>query len=276
MEFKYFSHNGALKLGKAAAISLGNIEYQYGFGVYETVRVVRGVPYFLSDHLARLVESAKLIALEHPFSLEEIGTSVTQLVAKNAADTCNLKLLLVGAKKKEEAQLFILCLNPLFPDKKLYQEGANFVTYGYERPFPHAKTLNMLQSYLAYRKAQATGCYDALLIDNNGCITEGTRTNFFCIQGRTLVSPPDEKILLGVTRRAVLKVAADRGYDLRQQEIRWGDIKNSDGAFITSTSSKIIPVHAIDEEILKGISDPLRELMRHYDAFLDSCGGELV
>lgn len=256
---------------KEAVIPLSSIEYAYGFGVYETIRVTHGVPFFLKDHLERLVESAEVIGLEHPFTADSIADSIAELIVKNGVDTCNLKLLLIGAPTKEGAQLFIQCLNPLFPDKKLYREGATCVTYAYERAFPHAKTLNMLQSYLAYRKAKKEGAYDALLIDNDGCITEGTRTNFFCIQGRTLISPPEEKILLGVTRKAVLSVAKKNGFDYEERPITWGEMQHYGGAFVTSTSSKIIPVRAIDGVDMPREDAPaLQELMQLYDRFLDS------
>ncbi len=275
MSHEYFAHNGKLLQIKQAVIPVSSVEYAYGFGVYETIRVTRGVPFFLHDHLTRLMESAEIIGLEHIFTEEKIADTIAALIEKNGVDTSNLKLLLIGAAVKEEAQLFILCLNPLYPDKKLYREGATCVTYAYERAFPHAKTLNMLQSYLAYKKAKEAGCYDALLVDNDGCITEGTRTNFFCIQGRTLISPPEEKILLGVTRKAVLKVAKDNGFDYTERPITWGEMLKYDGAFVTSTSSKIIPVRSVDGEELPKSSHSLKELMDLYDRFLDSFEGPL-
>ena len=275
MDLKYFSHNGRLKPIAEAAIPVSNIEYQYGFGVYETVRVVSGVPFFLADHLERLVESAHIISLEHTFTQETVGKNVAELIKNTGADTYNLKILLIGAPKAEDAQIFILALNPLFPDKKLYREGGDFVTYEYERAFPHAKTLNMLQSYLAYKKAKEANAYDALLLDDNGSIVEGTRTNFFCIQERTLISPPEEKILLGVTRKALLQHALQNNFTMVEQELSWGDIQKHDGAFVTSTSSKIVPVRTIDGQELRAGSRHLLELMKLFDAFLDSCGGKL-
>jgi branched-subunit amino acid aminotransferase/4-amino-4-deoxychorismate lyase len=129
----------------------------------------------------------------------------------------------------------------------------------------------MLQSYLAYKKAKEANAYDALLIDNDGCITEGTRTNFFCILGKTIISPPEDKILLGVTRKAVLKVAKDSGFKYDERPITWGEMQNYGGAFITSTSSKIIPVRSIDgQDIPRTDASSLRLLMEQFDEFLAS------
>ena len=282
MEFKYFSKNGKLLPVEEAVIPLSNIEYQYGFGVYENVRVNDGVPYFLKDHIERLEESARIIGLEHTFERSSLQKSVNELIKKNGAGTYNIKILLIGPSTSlrasgSDATLYILCLNPLFPDKKLYKDGADFITCEYERPFPHAKSLNMLQSYLAYKKAKEAGAYDALLVNSKGCITEGTRTNFFCIKDRTLISAPEDEILLGVTRKAALIVAKDKGFTLLEEsEVLLSTILDSDGAFVTSTSSKILPVRSIDGQELKEPSENLRELIDAFDTFLKTCGGILT
>ncbi|MDO8514370.1 MAG: aminotransferase class IV [bacterium] len=275
MEFKYFSHNGKLTPIEGAQVPLSNIEYAYGFGVYESIRVSNGVTYFLEDHMERLMESARIIGLTHTFSREIISEAIAELLEKNAVGTCNVKILIIGGRTSGDAQLNILCLNPLFPDKKMYRDGVQTITYKYDRAFPHAKTLNMLQSYLAFRTAKEAGAYDALLIDREGRITEGTRTNFFCIKGKTLFSPNEKDILLGVTRKVVLKVAAGNGFEVVQKDIRPIDFRDYDGAFLTSTSSKILPIRSVDEFQFGERPTALKELMRVFDEFLDTCGGKL-
>ena len=268
MDFKYFSQNGKILPIEQAVIPISNIEYGYGFGVYENIRISNGVIYFLKDHTDRLLESAKIIGLTHSFDEEIIKNSILDLIKNYKTETFNLKILLIGASTKEKAILNILCLNPLFPDKKLYRDGAEFITYNYERPFPHAKTLNMLQSYLAYSKAKKSGAYDALLINQNGFITEGTRTNFFCIKGRTIYTPFEKDILLGVMRKAMLKVALENKYSVVEKNIKLEDVKSYNGAFVTSTSSKIMPIKSIDG-ILVGYPDELKELMKLLNNFLE-------
>ena len=284
MSFNFFSRNGNILPVAEAQVPLGNIEYAYGFGVYESIRVSNRVVYFLDEHVERLMNSARASGLGHPFSGEMVADAIAELLAKNAAGTCNVKILLIGGRTDGESQLDILCLNPLFPDKKMYRDGVACVTYPYERPFPHAKTLNMLQSYLAYRKAKEAGAYDALLIDKQGCITEGTRTNFFCISAQggsasgrkgTIFSPAEDKILPGVTRKAVLKVAADNGFAVEQKDIRPADLQEYDGAFLTSTSSKVLPIRTIDSFQFAEQPAALKELMAAFDAFLAGCGGKI-
>jgi branched-subunit amino acid aminotransferase/4-amino-4-deoxychorismate lyase len=267
MAFEVFSKNGQILPMSEATVPLSNIEYTYGFGVYESIRVVRGKPLFLHDHVERLMMSARVIELAHTLDAKTVETWTRALVEKVTTDACNLKMLLIGAKKPEDVRLFIVPLSPLFPDKKLYTRGATTITVPYERYLPNAKTLNMLPSYLAYRKAKNAGCYDALLINRHGCITEGTRTNFFAIKGKTLISPPKEEILEGVTLMHVLEAAKKNGYDVEYRPIPLKDIATFDGAFLTSTSSKIMPLSMIDTQVLT-IPPALSELIKHFDAFL--------
>ena len=274
MEYPFISINGAVHPKEEAVVAVSNIEYSYGFGVYETIRISKGRGEFLNDHLERLMDSARIIGLEHPYTSDVVGKSIDELVSANSAETCNLKILLIGAPKKEDAMLYIVCLNPLFPDKKLYRDGAHTVIYEYERAFPQAKTLNMLQSYLAYREARRAGAYDALLIARDGTILEGTRTNFFCMKGKTIVSAPEARVLSGVMRKAVLKCAKEAGFELEEKDIPLSSVGEYDGAFLTSTSTKIMPIRSVGE-ITLGIPAELKELMVKFDTFWDGLEGKL-
>ncbi|MBI4599829.1 aminotransferase class IV family protein [Candidatus Uhrbacteria bacterium] len=274
MTCSHFSKNGTILPLDKAVIPLQSIEYTYGFGVYETIRVLNGVPYFLKDHCERLIASAKIIELEHVFTAPFIEEAIVDLVATlGKSATCNLKVLLVGAPTKEDAQLFILPLAPLFPDKKLYRDGVRTLVASYERLYPQAKTLNMLVSYLLYRKARREGCYDALLMNRDGCITEGTRTNFFAIRDKTLFTSPDEMVLAGVTRKTVLRVARQSGFSIEERALDLSEIKRCAGAFVTGTSIGIMPVKTIDDFSFTEIPPTLRELMAQYDAFKKTCHG---
>lgn len=271
--YTFFSHNGELLPTKQATVQLNSIEYAYGFGVYETIRVANGTVFFAAEHCQRLLESAQVIGLEHTYAATFVEQAVHTLLKKNKAETCNVKILLVGGKTAEAADIYIQCLNPLFPDRKLYREGVHCITQQYERVFPHAKTLNMLPSFIAYRKAQGAGAYDALLLDRSGMIIEGTRTNFFVVRDRTITSPPAESILLGVTRDKLLSLAQQQGYEVLEQAIPLSDIGEYDGAFLTSTSCKVLPIRSIDQHTWQVIPESVTELQRAFDGFLAKYSG---
>lgn len=270
MSFDVFSRNGTILPQSDAVIPLSNIEYAYGFGVYESIRAVRGTALFLEDHLKRLLHSASILELEHSLTIGEIAEWIIALLARTESEACNLKILLIGGKDAASAQLFIIPLAPLFPDKRLYTKGATAITRTYERTLPHAKSLNMLGSYLAYRDAKRAGAYDALLVNRHGCITEGTRTNFFVMKDETIISPPREDILEGVTMMHVLEAATQCGYSVDYQQLPLANVGSFDTAFLTSTSSKIMPLSHIDD-VAFTISPQLKTLMTTFDEMLKSC-----
>lgn len=270
MSFAVFSKNGEVRPITEAHVSLSAIEYTYGYGVYETIRVRHREPLFIADHLVRLRISAQTLALEHTFSDEMIARSIRDLIGALTADTYNLKILLIGGTLPQDAGLYILASNPHFPDKALYRDGVHTIVRHFERAFPQAKSLNMLQSYMAYRDAKRAGAYEALLVNSHGNVTEGTRTNFFVLDKTTLISPPSEEILLGVTRKHVLTVASHLGLGYREEALPIESVHTYDAAFLTSTSTKIVPIKSIEARALKEIPEVLRNLMKAFDQFHDS------
>jgi branched-chain amino acid aminotransferase len=265
MAYPYFSRDGEVLPAAEAVVPLSDIHYAYGFGVYETVRVAAGKPRQLKAHAERLMESARIIGLDHRFDPAMVARACEALAEKNRADNCNLKILLIGGTDAGGAQLNILCLNPRYPDRKLYKEGAHTIAINLERPFPHAKTLNMLPSYLAHRQARAAGAYDALLVNRRGFITEGTSTNVFAIKDRTIFSPPEAEILLGVTRDNVLKTARWEGFTIEEAELPRDGLDRYDNLFLTGTSIKIMPVRSVDDFTWDEVSPELKQLMSRFD-----------
>ncbi|MFQ3620131.1 MAG: aminotransferase class IV, partial [Spirochaetales bacterium] len=155
--------NGNLLPVEQAVVSVDDIHFAYGYGVYETLKVRRRILYFPGLHEERLFHSAQVIGLDHPFQPGEVTKGIVQLVQANRTEDANIKVLLIGGNTASEARLYILTLNPLFPDRKDYKQGAIAIIYPGERVFPEAKTLNMLVSTLAFRVARAEGAYDAVL-----------------------------------------------------------------------------------------------------------------
>ena len=268
--YKYFSHNGKLLPIEQAVVGLTDIEYSYGFGVYETIRVSHGKAVFGHDHCLRLMKSASIIGLEHQFTADQVMKNIEDLLTRLSLTAANLKILLIGGPDKDTANLYIMALNPLFPDRKLYKSGAHCILEPCERLFPQAKTLNMLPSYLAYRKAKVAEAYDALLVNRDGNITEGTRTNFFGLTGKTIYSAPEADILLGVTRDHVIKVAEQNGFKLIHKGIAVADLSTFEAAFLTSTSTKIMPIRTAGTNKWDKVSPELVKLMQAFDKFLET------
>lgn len=265
MSDRYVIHNGIPKTIAEAYIPVDNIEWTYGFGVYENLKVRNGKLYFLDSHLDRLFESARLIGLEHNFNKGEVKKWIEELKEKNGAENANIKILLIGGK---ESNLYIITLAPKFLDKKAYTQGVHTITREYERFLPQAKTLNMLPSYLFFKAAQKANAHDCLLIDNPGRIREGTRSNFFAIKDKKLFTAPLELVLNGVTRQQVITCARKNGYRLTEEAVLLQNISNYDGAFLTHTSGNIVPIRSIDDFSFAEVCATVRELIKHYEAYL--------
>jgi len=268
---KYICLNGKFINEKQAKINVDNIEFSYGFGVYETIRLRNNKIYFLVEHLERLLDSAQVIGLEYSFSIATMTQWVNSLVKKNKIESANIKMLLIGG---QEPQLYIMLLAPVYLEKKNYREGVKVSTYQYERFLPQAKTLNMLPSYLAYRQAKESGAFDCLFLDKKNYILEGTRTNFFAIKNKTLYTTPVAKVLDGVTRRKVIACALENGYKVIEKNILLKDIKDYDGAFLTNTSGKIVPVKRIMSNELgimefEVIDEEIKILIKLFDEYLE-------
>jgi branched-chain amino acid aminotransferase len=270
MTFSYFSRGGVVLPIAQATVPLASIEYSYGYGVYETIRVSHGIARFVDEHCRRLDLSAQAIGLEHGYQPSEIEQYITDLITANEVETCNIKVLLIGGKTAADAELYILCLAPYFVERKLYKTGCHCTTYEYERVYPHAKTLNMLPSYLAYRDAAKNGAHDSLLINRRGEITEGTRSNFFTLKDNTIYSPPEEDILLGVTRDHVLKLAKEQGFEIVHRPIPLDSLSSYDAAFLTSTSAKILPIRSVNDFTFGELTLPLRNLIHLFSAMHES------
>lgn len=262
----YFSLNDDLLPVEKAVVSVDNLSFVYGYGVYENLKVRNRILFFPELHAERLVHSARIIGLKTTLTSEKIKDRIEKLCDTVRLESYNLKVLLLGNDK--DADMYVFALNPRFLTDKEYREGVNVTTYRGERLFPDAKTLNMLMSFLAYKEAQMKGAYDALLVDNDGKLREGTRTNLFFTDGKNIYTPPRKKILEGVTRTTVIDALAKKGIVVQEKEVTMNEVGSYKGFFLTSTSSRVLPISRIDGMTI-GIPQIVRDVMRIYDECLE-------
>ncbi len=268
------SINGTVVPLSEAKLDLSVIETQYNFGVYETVKVRNSIVYFLPQHINRLFHSASCTHLEHQFTEKQITKYISSFIKDLNESSCNLKLLLYGSAKPENAIFYVLASAPKYPDRKWYKQGVSLVSAQYERWMPGAKTLNMLPSYYYYSQAKQNGHYDALLLDKENNILEGTRTNVYLLKGKTLYSAPKHTILEGVTLMSLEKIIKNTDFSITYEAIPFSEITSYDGMILTSTSSKILPVRQVDSIRYGKIEDSIIELEKLYDDALEKCNGD--
>ena len=263
---KHFSLNGSLLSVEKAVLPVDNLEFSYGFGVYENLKVRKKFIYFPEQHCERLIHSANMIQLPVKLNKSQIKKYLIEFVNNVKEDSFNVKILLIGSK--DGSDLYIFALTPKYLPRKAYTQSVKVVTYHGERHFPQAKTLSMLMSYIAYKKAHSQNAYDSLMIDNNNNVIEGTRTNFYFTDGKTIFTSPEKEVLNGVTRITLIKALKQKNIKVKEKNLNLKDIKRYKGFFLTSTSSKVLPISQIDS-IKVEIPEIIRNAVKIYDSYLD-------
>ena len=261
-----FLLNGKLFPSEEGKISVDNLEFSYGYGVYEVLKVRNNITYFPEHHIERLFNSAKTIGLQHSLTSECLHNYIKELVDTIPEESFNLKILLVG--NGSGADLYIFATSPLYLHSHSYTKGVSAITYQGERQFVHAKTLNMLMSYLAYKKSKSLGAYDAILVDRDGLIREGTRTNLFYTDGQTIYTTPKEYVLDGVTRKMVIGALNKHGLQVIEKTLYQNELAKYQGYFFTSTSSNILPITKIDDASFL-IPEIVKKAIKIYDSFIE-------
>lgn len=243
-------------------------ENEFGFtlekeNVYEVVRIIQGVPLFLEEHMERMEESLKL--LQMPFSIDEdeIRALMKELCSKNGFKKGNIKLLINGEK---EPVLYLYFIPHSYPDAFLYAEGISTKTIQLERSNPNAKVVRLSYKQRVTSFIEENQIYEALLVNREGEITEGSKSNVFFVLENALYTPPLKDVLGGVTRKRILQIAKDLSLNVKEEPIGLSDLSRIEAAFISGTSPKILPISRIDEVELTSPSHPMvKKLMDAYN-----------
>ena len=239
--------NGRLAPHDQAHISLYSQALFSSFGVYESIRIEGGAAFHLDDHLGRLLRSAEMLELPLPYSSEDLHTWIELLIKTDQITESLLRILVFGPNGDEECLAYVLPTPlPRYPEG-FYTAGATAITFEGTRPLPQAKTLNTLVNYLALRRARRAGAHEAVLVNPEDCLTEGSRSNLFVLAGDTLMTPPASQVIAGITRDLVWKLAEARGVEVVESPIRRNDLAGIDEMFVTSTSMHVIPIVQIDD-----------------------------
>ncbi|WZL72142.1 aminotransferase class IV [Clostridiaceae bacterium 35-E11] len=224
--------------------------------IYEVIRLIEGAPLFLEDHLERLRKSANLLGCGVNKSNEEITSEIMKLVELNQCKNINVKLLC--SNLKEECQQFLTYfIESHYPEQEVYQKGIHTILYNSERENPNAKIMNMGLREKVNKRIQEKNAYEALLVNKERYITEGSRSNMFFVKKNCVYTAPAGDVLLGVTRTRIMKVCRDLRIDVRERAIHESQIASLDGAFMTGTSVNVLPIRSIDEVVLNSVQDPI-------------------
>jgi branched-chain amino acid aminotransferase len=269
MHAEFAIKNGILLKKEDANISVFNKSLFFDFAVYSNIKVVQGKMFLPDFEIERLFESAKIIGILHDFKKEQIIKWAEKLIKANDLKDSLIRLLLVGPEKDSESLLFLFSVGLTFYPTKFYNQGVKLITYFGERAFPNVKSKDLLLGYVAYGKAAKKEAIDALLVDKDGNIREGTRSSFFAIKNDTLIMPPKEKVLEGITRKIIVEIA-EKIMKVKEEDIPLKKIKDYDECFITGTTLNVMPIKEIDDVIvMEKPSEKTKELQRLFKEYCE-------
>lgn len=237
----YYIHNGIVR---SVNDDKGFINAS-GPLVYEVIRVIDGVALFMEDHIKRMRSSAEIIDQTIQKSDSKIEEEISCLIDKNKTHNMNIKLLCYDLDKKEQ-NFLIYFIKSSYPDSDIYKKGIHTVLYNCERKNPNAKILNIDFKQKVNAEIKKQGAYEALLVNEQGKITEGSRSNIFFVKGDTVYTALQGEVLLGITRNEIMKVCYERGVKVIESDIEVSDLKEFDGVFMTGTSVNVLPISTIE------------------------------
>lgn len=257
---KYFILNG----GVEEDVYFDDNLITRGKSLYEVIRIIDGYPLFLKRHMERLKNSARVTDLKLWINEEEIKNYIFKLIEVNKVTIGNIKLIFNYYDGESNFLCYFIKHN--YPDKQCYETGVKTILYHGERNNPNAKVINMDFRHNVDRKIKEASAYEAILVDNNGFITEGSRSNIFMIKGHKVYTAPLKAVLPGTRRDVIISLCKKLSYEVIEKEIHYENIADYDALFISGTSPKVLPISAVDNKDYNSSNNAVvKNIMKAYD-----------
>ncbi|MFW5807677.1 MAG: branched-chain-amino-acid transaminase [Spirochaetota bacterium] len=265
-----------------ARISVYDHGLLYGDGIFEGIRIYNGHPFLLAEHIHRLYDSARAIALTVPMSMDEMTAAVAETVSLNGrsgrGESGYIRIVVTRgcgdlgmdpSKCQRPTVIIIVDDISLYPEE-YYETGIAVITSSVRRmPVdtvnPRIKSLNYLNNILARIEARQSGAFEALLLNHTGCIAECTGDNIFLVKGNTVMTPPlTSGALGGITRELVISLLdTETEVTVAEMNITQYDLYTADECFLTGSAAEIMPVVKADGRVIgDGLPGPVSTRVR--------------
>jgi branched-chain amino acid aminotransferase len=243
-----------------AVISVYDHGFLYGDGVFEGIRVYSGNVFRLDAHLKRLFESAQSIMLQIPYTQEEMTQLIVETIRKNQLDSAYIRVVISRGKGNlgldpsscPKPNVIIIAEQLALYPKEFYERGIKIASVASRRNrpdvlSPQVKSLNYLNNILVKLEANQAGVQEALMLNDQGYVTEGSADNIFIVKNGVVYTPPVYLgALEGITRNAIIDVARAIGYEVRESPFTRHDVYVADEVFLTGTAVEVIAVIDVD------------------------------
>ncbi len=239
-----------------------------GRSAYEVIRVIRGIPLFYQDHYDRLASTFMTIGKPLAADTNRLKEYLKKLLEMNKSDFCNIKVIVFEKDGYQNVLSYIS--KSYYPSEAEADTGVRTGIFRLERSNPNAKLLNRVYKDAVSAQIKEGGYFEVLLVDSHERITEGSRSNVFFVRKDRILTAPGEHVLKGITRKYVLEACRNAGYETVEEFIETEGLSNVDGAFLSGTSIKVLPIASIDEIAVHSSVNPVvTAVRREYDLLLE-------
>ena len=239
----------------------------YGLGVFEGVRAYstpEGTKIFrLNDHTNRLFESAKAVNMKIPFSQQEINEAQKEVFRVNELDEGYIRpMCFYGSEGMglRADNLKVHCIVaawewPSYMSPEAFEKGINIKISSYKRETGNIVSRskvngNYVTSIMALQEAMKEGYDEALLLDDEDNISEGSGENFFIVKNKTLYTPDLDASLDGITRKSIISLAEELGINVEVKKVKLQDVLDADELFFTGTAAEVVPIRSVDKKLI--------------------------
>ena len=230
--------------------------------VYEVLRLLRGEPVFFHEHLKRLKKSVNSLFPGGKIQYPEFKAIIKQLVAENRLTDINIRIELTFSNN--EVNCIVGMIPSVYPTDHMFLHGVDTDLIKMERPNPNIKVFHtQIQEIIKY-EINRLSVYELFLVNNELCITEGSRSNLFFVQNNSVFTAPEKDVLSGITRLKVMEVIRLLKIPLVEAPIFVQDIANFEGCFLTGTSPTVLPVRSIGNVKYQTSNDLIRLIREDY------------
>ena len=232
--------------------------------VYEVVRVQDGIPLFLEDHLKRFFNSAKIFGLNISVTKSQIKSRVKATIESNGLKQGLIKFIFLI--HPEAGELFAAWVTPFFfPSAETYQKGIDVISLQGSRNSPNAKVSRQVVRQQADQLIKKQHIYEVMLVNNDGTITECSRSNIFFVKGGLLFTAYHKLVLEGITRGKIIDLAIKSGIDVLESRFYLPELSNFEAAFITGSTPKVLAIKKIDNHVFPVNNPVLQHLSKQYE-----------
>lgn len=271
-----------------AKVSVYDHGFLYGDGIFEGIRIYNGNIFKCKEHLNRLYDSAKSIQLTIPLSQDEMLEAMAETIRLNEMHNGYIRLIVsrgvgnlgLDPLRCAKASVIIIVEQLAIYPEEAYLTGLKTISVSQRRNIPDAlnpkiKSLNYLNNILVKIQSNYAGVGEAIMLNSQGYVTEGSADNIFIVKNGVLYTPPCYLgALEGITRNAIIDLCAKLGYTLKEQPFTLHDVYVADEVFFTGTAAEVIAAYEVDGRTIgSGAAGPVTlELLAEFRKIVDQDG----